>query len=103
MSNLDRLKSMPYRVDNGGIEMAKIRCAAAIITAAKRKSRRDRISRWSVPIAAAILLFVGVTIGVRGAQSEYDRFIDQLADVPESILYEMSVDAVEYGDEIYIL
>ena len=103
MSNLEKSKSMPYYIGEGDMEMVKIRCSAAIIAATNRRRSRAKITRWSISIAATVMLFVGVAIGVQGAQSEYDRFIDQLADLPESVLYEMSVDAVEYSEDVYIL
>lgn len=103
MSKLDGIKSMPYRIGDRDIDIVKMRSSAAIIEAASKKYIRGKITRWTISTAAAVVLFVGVAIGIQNSQSEYDQFIEQLADVPESILYDMSVDAVEYSDDMYIL
>lgn len=103
MSKLDGIKSMPYRIGDRDLEIIKIRSSAAIIEAVSKKRSKAKITRWIVSTAAAVVLFVGVAIGIQSFQSECDQFIEQLADVPESILYDMSVDAVEYSDDMYIL
>ena len=45
MSNESKIKSMPYRIAEGEIELMKIRSSAAIVRAAATRERR-RALRW---------------------------------------------------------
>ena len=49
----------------------------------------------------ALLLFVTVNHLTRPAN--YDLFVEQLADVPVEVLYDMSVDVVEYEEDMSLL
>lgn len=100
---MDRLKSMPYRLAEGEMELMKIKSSAAIARAAAAKSRCRAVS-WGVSLATAVgalLLFVTVNHFTRPANC--DIFVEQLADVPVEVLYDMSVDVIEYEEDISLL
>lgn len=103
MMSSNRLKGMPYRLAEGEMELMKIKSSAAIARAAAAKSR-CRVVSWGVSLATAVgalLLFVTVSHFTRPAN--YDFFVEQLADVPVEVLYDMSVDVVEYEEDMSLL
>ena len=50
---------------------------------------------------SVLLLFVAVSYLTPAGN--YDVFIEQLADMPVDVLYDMSVDVVEYESDITLL
>ena len=103
MSNIDRIKSRPYNISDGDIELMKIRSSAAVVaTVVKRRSKR-RITRWSLSVATAVCMLLVIVIGLHRQQTDYELFIEQLNNVSESVLYDMSIDAVEYSDDVFVL
>lgn len=103
MRSNNGLKSMPYRIAEGEMELMKIKSSAAIARAAAAKTKRRAVS-WGVSLATAmgaLLLFVTVNHFTRPAN--YDLFVEQLADVPVEVLYDMSVDVVEYEEDMSLL
>lgn len=103
MSNIDRIKSMPYSISDGDIELIKIRSSAAVVAAVAKRQSRRRITRWSLSVTTAMCMLLVVVIGLHRQQTDYELFIEQLDNVSESVLYDMSVDAVEYSDDVFVL
>lgn len=103
MSNIDRIKSMPYSISDGDIELIKIRSSAAVVAAVAKRQSRRRIIRWSLSVTTAMCMLLVVVIGLHRQQTDYELFIEQLDNVSESVLYDMSVDAVEYSDDVFVL
>ena len=101
MSKNRGIKSMPYRINDGDMEAMKIRSLAAVAEAAapSRRVRAATYVRFSIAVAVGLLLMV-VAIGQLVRPTHYDLFIEQLAEMPEEVLYEMEVDIIEYGEEI---
>lgn len=90
---------MPYRLDEGEMDRMKI-CSKAAVFAATTESRRSRgVWRWAAT-AVAVCLAAVVIVGYWGifSPSHYDRLVEQLADAPMDVLYEMSSDIIEYQD-----
>lgn len=103
MRSNNGLKSMPYRITEGEIELMKVRSSAAIARAAAAKTKRRAVG-WGVSLATAMgALLLFVTVGRFAQPANYDVFVEQLADVPIEVLYDMSVDAVEYEEDINLL
>lgn len=103
MSNIDRIKSMPYSISDGDIELIKIRSSAAVVAAVAKRQSRRRITRWSLSVTTAMCMLLVVVIGLHRQQTDYELFIEQLDNVSESVLYDMSVDVVEYSDDVFVL
>ena len=103
MSNIDRIKSMPYSISDGDIELIKIRSSAAVVAAVAKRQSRRRITRWCLSVTTAMCMLLVVVIGLHRQQTDYELFIEQLDNVSESVLYDMSVDAVEYSDDVFVL
>ena len=103
MSNIDRIKSMPYNLSDGDIELMKIRSSAAVVAAVAKRQSRRRITRWSLSVTTAMCMLLVVVIGLHRQQTDYELFIEQLDNVSESVLYDMSVDVVEYSDDVFVL
>ena len=103
MRSNNGLKSMPYRITEGEMELMKIRSSAAIARAAAAKTKRRAVG-WGVSLATAMgALLLFVTVGRFAQPANYDVFVEQLADVSIEVLYDMSVDAVEYEEDINLL
>lgn len=103
MRSNNGLKSMPYRITEGEMELMKIRSSAAIARAAAAKTKRRAVG-WGVSLATAMgALLLFVTVGRFVQPANYDVFVEQLADVSIEVLYDMSVDAVEYEEDINLL
>lgn len=103
MSNGDSMKSMPYRIAEGDMELMKIRCSAAVARTAATKHSRC-VVRWGISlamVASVLLAFVVVNRFVE--PNRYELFIEQLADMPEDVLYDMSVDVIEYEEDMTLL
>ena len=99
MSN--NMKSMPYKLLEGGIEQVKMRCHAAISRAeAEGRARRQGRHRWTVASAmAAVAIAIICVIVVPNIVSDpIDGYIAELQESPSEIVYELSMDAIEYSD-----
>ena len=94
---------MPYSISDGDIELIKIRSSAAVVAAVAKRQSRRRITRWSLSVTTAMCMLLVVVIGLHRQQTDYELFIEQLDNVSESVLYDMSVDAVEYSDDVFVL
>ena len=104
MSNMDRLKSMPYRLESGELELMKFRSKAAIERKCAKVDKRNRALRWALPLAAA--LFVGVALFgyVESAvPTQYELLMEQVADAPADVVFEITADIVEYAEDITML
>ena len=103
MRSNNGLKSMPYRITEGEMELMKVRSSAAIARAAAAKAKRRAVG-WGVSLATAMgALLLFVTVGRFAQPANYDVFVEQLADVSIEVLYDISVDAVEYEEDINLL
>ena len=103
MRSNNGLKSMPYRITEGEMELMKVRSSAAIARAAAAKTKRRAVG-WGVSLATAMgALLLFVTVNHFTQPANYDVFVEQLADVSIEVLYDMSVDAVEYEEDINLL
>ncbi len=104
------MKQMPYRVPEGAMEEMRIRCHAAVKRAESESRSRKVGYRWAVSLAAVV---VGVFILVVSlapwrnddemTSPHYDRLMSMIHDAPIDIAYEMSVDAVEYYEDLSML
>ena len=99
---MDEMKRMPYRLPEDGIDGVKIRCRAAVARVeAQQTSRRILMPRWAIATAFAMVALVAVVVvGVvpskeQGLMADYVASLEQM---PEDMLYEISVDAIEYSD-----
>ena len=99
----ERLKSMPYRIEEGELERLKIASRAAV---ARASAERTPHFVWRLALPAAALGAIAIAVVCCVAfftPSHYDTLIDQLADAPEEVLYEITADVVEYQDDITLL
>jgi hypothetical protein len=101
---MDRLKTMPYRIEPGAIDMVKIRSKAAIERRAAKVARRRVTLRWVLPFAAAIFIGVALFGYVELAEpTHYELLMEQVASAPADVLFEMTADIVEYAEDITML
>ena len=99
---MDEIKMMPYRLPEDGIDGVKIRCRAAVARVeAQQASHRILMPRWAAATAFAVVTLIAVVIvGVmpgkeQGLMADYVAGLEQM---PEDMLYEISIDAIEYSD-----
>lgn len=104
------MKQMPYRVPEGAMEEMRIRCHAAVKRAEADGRKRKVGYRWAVSLAAAVVgVFILVVSFVPGRNDDeltsphYDRLMSMIQDAPVDVVYEMSVDAVEYYEDLSML
>ena len=98
------MKQMPYRIESGAMELMKIRTKAAIERKAAKMAQRKIVLRWVVPLAAA--LFAGVALFAyieSTGPTHYELLMEQVADAPADVLFEMTADVVEYAEDITLL
>lgn len=95
---------MPYRLSEGELEQAlgRARHAVAEIHNSESRMRRPIVWRWAV--AASLVIAAAVGWAVVAEQSvTCDEFIAQMREIPQDMLYDMSVDIVEYESDITLL
>lgn len=95
---------MPYRIESGAIDLMKIRSKSAVERKAAQIVQRKMVLRWAVPLAVA--LFVGVALFGFVELTEpthYELLMEQVADAPADVLFEMTADVVEYAEDITML
>ena len=98
------MKQMPYRIESGAIDLMKIRSKSAVERKAAKIGQRKMLLRWAVPLAVA--LFVGVALFGFVEFTEpthYELLMEQVADAPADVLFEMTADVVEYAEDITML
>lgn len=95
------MKQMPYGIPDGFIEMSKIRNRAAVRRAAAGKKRIRAAVRWAVPAMATLALVVaGAVVYVgRDDRDDMKRLMAQMRTAPDEVVYDMSVEAVDYADD----
>ena len=104
MSDMDRLNRMPYRLESGAMELMKIRSKAAIARKQAQSVKRKMVLRWALPLAA--VLFAGVVLFgyVESVEpTHYELLMEQVADAPADVIFEMTADIVEYAEDINLL
>lgn len=98
------MKQMPYRIESGAIELMKIRTKAAIERKAAKMAQRKIVLRWAVPLAAALFAGVALFAYIESAEpTHYELLMEQVADAPADVLFEMTADVVEYAEDITLL
>lgn len=98
------MKQMPFHIESGRIDLMKIRTKAAIERKAAKVSQRKLVLRWALPLAVA--LFAGVALFGFVELTEpthYELLMEQVADAPADVLFEMTADVVEYAEDITML
>ena len=98
------MKQMPYRIESGAMELVKIRSMAAIERKAAKMAQRKIVLRWVAPLAAALFAGVALFAYIESAEpSHYELLMEQVADAPADVLFEMTADVVEYAEDITLL
>lgn len=91
---------MPYRLDEGALERAKMRSRAAVYAASQR-SRIMRSVRWAAAIAGvaclAIIAFVGYE--AKPEPTPMERLIAEMHEAPLDVIYDMTLDSSLYVEE----
>lgn len=104
MRTKEGIKSMPYKLEEGAMERMKIRANAAIAQQSAASVRHTGSFRWAISFAA--LLVIGVAMWSYfevNKTTNYQTFMEQIAEAPVDVLYEISADFVEYEDDITLL
>ena len=68
----------------------------------KKQRTKNDLFYLSMAMAVSMVLAV-VAIWYMERPMHYELFIEQLADVPADVLYDMSVDVVEYEEDMTFL
>lgn len=98
------MKQMPYRIESGAIELMKFRTKAAIERKAAKMAQRKIVLRWVAPLAAALFAGVALFAYIESAEpTHYELLMEQVADAPADVLFEMTADIVEYAEDITLL
>lgn len=102
------INKMPYHLEEGGIELMKMRAKATVTRfAAEEVSRRVLFRRWSVGVAVAacvVLVVLGSWFAGKPMEvNHFDILMEQVANAPIDVIYDMSIDAVEYAEDINLL
>ena len=98
------MKQMPYRMDEGALERAKMRSRAAVYAASQR-SKIMRSVRWASAIAAAACIALIVFVGYKAKPelTPMECLIAEMHEAPLEIIYDMTLDSslyVEEGDSL---
>lgn len=98
---MNEMKQMPYRVPDGFVEMSKIRNRAAVRRAARGKERLVRAVRWAVPAFATLAMAVCAVIYFEPKRDrDMERLMAQMKTAPDEVIYEMSVEVVDYAEDL---
>lgn len=101
MSNMDKIKSMPYRLEEGALERLKFSSRVAIADAVSQRDRRQRGAKLGFSVALVACVVLALFVFADFAQTtSYEQFLTKVADAPMDTLYEMSADVVEYAEDI---
>ena len=105
---LSNMKQMPYKIEPGAVERAKMRSRAAIYAADSRR-RAMRPVRLALGIAAslALLVVVGDYLHSKESQVEVDtvesdameQLLAEMRNAPIEVLYDMTLDSSLYVEE----
>lgn len=94
---------MPYHLEQGAMEMMKIRSKAAVARAAATKND-GKIFRWSVSIAVVTCAFLALFVFVDSFKpTHYELLMEQVAEAPVDVIYEFAADIVEYAEDTTLL
>lgn len=103
------MKQMPYKIEPGAIERAKIRSRAAIYAADSRRRSVRRVQlAMSVAVLLAVLIVAGVNIWPKdNVQSSVttpeptpmELLIAEVRQAPDELLYDMTLDSSLYIEE----
>ncbi|MBQ5753436.1 MAG: hypothetical protein IIV91_04455 [Alistipes sp.] len=104
------MKEMPYRLPEDGLEVTRIRCHAAVKRAEAECRVRRRSYRWAVSLATVVVGVFVVLAGLEyvGRDTEftsphYEKLMSMMENAPVDVVYDMSVDAVEYYEDVSML
>lgn len=98
------MKQMPYRIESGAIDLMKIRSKSAVERKAAKIVQRKMVLRWAVPLAVALFAGVALFGFVEFTEpTHYELLMEQVADAPADVLFEMTADVVEYAEDITML
>ena len=104
MRSRDGIKSMPYKLEEGAMERMKIRANAAIAQQSATTSRQTFSFKWAISVAALLVIGLAVWGYLEADKSvHYQVLMEQIAEAPVDVLYEISADFVEYEEDITFL
>lgn len=95
---------MPYRLSEGEMEQTLDRARRAVAEARMGECKTIRPMVWRWAVAASLVIGVAIAWVVATEQPvTYDEFIAQMYEMPQEVLYDMSIDVVEYElDETFL-
>ena len=104
MRNREGIKSMPYKLEEGAMERMKIRANAAIAQQSVATARHASNFRWAISFAALLVIGIAMWSYLEVDEStNYQVLMDQIAEAPVDVLYEISADYVEYEEDVTLL
>ncbi|MBR2351379.1 MAG: hypothetical protein IKA70_00385 [Alistipes sp.] len=94
------MKQMPYRLEEGALERAKMRSRAAVYAASQRKTTMSPL-RWVSAFAAVVCLVLVAFAGYDKwfAPTPMERLIAEMRKAPIEIVYDMTLDSSIYIEE----
>ena len=106
------MKQMPYRVEEGAVERAKLRAKMAVREAKASQQMQQGTPqkigllrpalRWTLSgVAATVLLLIAVSIFMQNDshQDAMERLVGELNLASEELVYEQMADVVYYAEE----
>ena len=105
------MKQMPYRVEEGAVERAKLRAKMAVREAKASQQMQQGTPqksgllrpalRWTLSgVAATVLLLIAVSIFMQNShQDAMERLVGELNLASEELVYEQMADVVYYAEE----
>jgi hypothetical protein len=105
------MKQMPYRVEEGAVERAKLRAKMAVREAKasqqmQQGAPQERVAlrpalRWALSgVAATVLLLLAVSIFMQNDnRNAMERLVCELNLASEELVYEQMADVVYYAEE----
>ena len=102
------MKQMPYRVEEGAVERAKLRAKMAVREAKAAQEMQQSHSgvtvkpalRWALSgVAATVLLLIAVSIFMQKRENYgMERLISEMRSASEDVIYEQMADVVYYAE-----
>ena len=76
MSNMDKIKSMPYRLEEGALERLKFSSRVAIADAVSQRERRQRGAKLGFSVALVACVVLALFVFADFAQTtSYEQFL----------------------------
>ena len=98
-------KTMPYRMEEGAMERVLTRAHAAVHKAKCEEAHSNRMRMiwgWATAASVALVMLVAGLYG-GGESTPYEELLAQMELAPNDVLYDMSVEFVEYESDITLL